>query len=198
MAHKLTETPGGAAEFRPLSSGDAPSVLGMIAQNSERFRKGGLAQLPFDAKSFQEWISDPDEALVGIWHENNCVGFCGVTRMRRGGMAEAGAGIWYGLDHASEGKGLASQAILFALRLFKERFPVVTQAVIHCRSNNRRSLRMATRLGFTRAPEADYQRYESCRSVVTLLGHESSIETVLNKTILPRVKAKASSPSLGM
>jgi len=181
-----------AFSVRPFTKQDAGAALFMIEWNRARFGSGGLAYLPTDEQSFKAWLNDPQSVIVGVFDGAACVGFGGVTRMRVGQMAEQGAGVWYGLDETVEGRGAASLAAREALRGFKNRFPDIRDAYVHCRVGNRKSFHVAERFGMQRTEVADYTRHITTRSVMRLMAHSASVEQVLAADIyaMPAPKTK--------
>lgn len=100
------------------------------------------------------------------------MGFVGVLTVRVGSMPVPGLGVWYGLDHACEGRGLATEGVRQALRWYVQRLeghaPDLT--MVHCRLANRRSARLAQRLDLTRDPSIDYVRHDGGRSAPRMIG----------------------------
>lgn len=167
--------------YRALGAEDAEQVLDLIRKNSDRFSTGGLALLPLSESSYSNFISNSDDVVVGAFQNNVCIGFAGVTRMRVGAMPKPGAGVWYGVDSEAGGRGVATAVAIEALKYFKAKFPDTDEAIIHCQPRNKKSIKLAARLGFVRNPQSDYKRHQSSRSSTKLEGYATTVSTVLAK-----------------
>lgn len=194
-------------QVRPFTLNDAPEVLALIERNRSRFRENGLNLLPQTVHDLDAWTQDTaphGERVLGVFEQARCVGFVGVLTVRVGTMTVPGVGVWYGLDHACEGRGLATEGVRRALRGYVERLgPNAPDLVmVHCRIANRRSARLAQRLGMQRNPDLDYVRYDGGRSAPRMLAFSMPTPRVLaldwfvetsaepNSTTSPRARAK--------
>lgn len=176
-------SPFSPVTYRALGVEDAEPVLGLIGKNSDRFSAGGLARLPRNELSYSQFISNTDDVIVGAFQNNLCIGIAGVTRMRVGAMPKPGAGVWYGVDSDAGGRGVATALAIEALKHFKQIFPDTDDAIIHCQPKNKKSIKLAARLGFVRNPQSDYKRHQSSRSSTKLEGYATTVSTVLAKDL---------------
>lgn len=180
-------------QVRPFVPDDVEPVLALIARNRERFHQHGLNRLPQVAADFDGWtrsVLPRNERMLGLFEQDRCVGFVGVLTVQVGRMPVPGIGLWYGLDRACEGRGLATEGVRQALRWYAALLgpDVPPLAMVHCRIPNRRSARLAQRLGMQRDPSIDYIRHDGGRSAPRMIGFSMPIDqawAMANDSVVP-------------
>lgn len=163
--------------IRPLESGDFAAFAALNESNARRLADGGLAMLPASQGEFDRWVGATPPAgtareslkvVYGAWVRSDgaelLVGFVGVETLQR----FHGAGLWYGLDRAHQGRGIAKTAALLAMADFSERCTTAglqqpPRWVLHALPRNARSCGLASSLGFRRDEMLDYTRSMSSR-----------------------------------
>lgn len=176
--------PAPGVRARPFVPEDLPDLLALIDRNRSRFRENGLGPLPQTLDDVTAWAAGDarhHERMVGVFDDDRCVGFVGVLTIRLATMATPGMGVWYGLDQACEGRGVATEGVRQALQGYARQRANETPSLtmVHCRITNRRSARLAQRLGLQRDPSIDYVRYDGGRSAPRMVGFSRPTDELL-------------------
>ncbi|MBY6122377.1 GNAT family N-acetyltransferase [Mameliella alba] len=132
-----------AEEFclRPMSEGDLPEAVRQLSDERVAPWLAAVAQPfgPTEAQALLEHSQHPGEHLRIIEIQGAAAGCICL-----------GAGLWYWLDPAFQGRGVMSAALHLALaEWFSRPAPPLLAA---CRTDNAASLSLLARLGFARCP----------------------------------------------
>jgi len=165
--------------LRPLSESDAPAFVDFARRNDKHLTQGGLCQTPRFEDDFRREILKPQESHWGAFFQGACVAYAGAQRVRVGGMTASAAGLWYGVDSAFGARGIGRATARATVAAFLKDAPEIGGAVIHCRPSNRRSISLATALGFIPDPAADYGRWVSSKTPQAMKGFSIAREAVL-------------------
>lgn len=166
-------------EILALDIPHAPLVINLMARNQAHFEKGYLGHLPWNEDSYTRWLCRETDLVLGMFDGERCVGIAGANIIRLSGSTQLALGIWYGLDKDYCGRGLATRAVLEVVKHCHEKFPDLETAVIHCHNTNKKSMAVASRLGFDHVEAASYEKQLSARSCVKMIGHTQKISALI-------------------
>ncbi|WP_420325946.1 GNAT family N-acetyltransferase [Mameliella sp.] len=127
--------------LRPMSEGDLPEVTRQLSDERVAPWLAAVAQ-PFgltEAQALLEHGQHPGEHIRIIEVEGSAAGCICL-----------GAGLWYWLDPAFQGRGLMGAALRLALAEWFSR--PAPPLLATCRTDNTASLALLARLGFARCP----------------------------------------------
>ena len=136
--------------LRPLAEGDLPEVMRQLSDERVAPWLAAVAQ-PFgltEAQALLDHGQHPGEHLRTIEIKGT---FAGCICL--------GAGLWYWLDPAFQGRGLMTAALRLALSEWFAR--PAPPLLATCRTDNAASLSLLTRLGFARFPGSRRMFFQS-------------------------------------
>lgn len=159
---------------------DCESVLSLIKKNLDYFEKGTLGNLPMSERAYQLWLPKddserPNEKIYGVFQNNACIGMIGTQLCRVGSMKEHAMASWYAFDEIVKKTGVATASIL---KVLTEAATINSSDEIllclHIHKSNKRSVKMALRLGYSPNLAMDYSRYNGSRSSTKYEGYSIS------------------------
>lgn len=168
---------------RPIDKKDELKVLELISRNRSYFEKGHLGNLPRTSESLDSWMQDFQKGKAvnyGVFAGKECLGLVGIQICRVGDMKEPAIASWYAFDELTKKTGLATASVKSALVDYLMTISHnLEHLCLHVHKTNKRSLKLAARLGFERAKDADYVRWNGTRGGVNLEGYTLPISKFL-------------------